>query len=406
MAEGPATEKGQSVAELGAASNLFDGSVPFPAAVLRTSAVDHNIGLMRRYCADHGVALAPHGKTTMSEQVIRRQLDAGAWAVTVATAWQLSVVAGMRVDRIILANELVDSGSIRIVEQVLRQYPKLEMYCYVDSVAGLDLLAGRLAPEVRERVAVLVEIGLTNGRTGVRDDQAAAELARRVTGSPLRLSGVAAFEGIIGDAVLDTALAGVDALLARLERLCLLALDEGLLEHPEPILTVGGSAYFDRVVQRLPAVVTPRGVRVVLRSGCYVTHDCGTYDRLSPLGGRAGGATRLEPAIEVWAAVLSRPEPTRLVAGLGRRDVSADAGLPVPLWLRTSAGLHAATLAWSPAAINDQHLMLDVPVDAPVEVGDLIGFGISHPCTTFDKWRQLSFVDDDYNLTGTAGTHF
>ncbi len=45
-------------------------------------------------------------------------------------------------------------------------------------------------------------------------------------------------------------------------------------------------------------------------------------------------------------------------------------------------------------ALNDQHAFVRVPDDAVVEVGDVIRFGLSHPCTTFDKWRALAVVDD------------
>ena len=56
--------------------------------------------------------------------------------------------------------------------------------------------------------------------------------------------------------------------------------------------------------------------------------------------------------------------------------------------------------------MNDQHTYLRVPAEADVRVGDLIGSGISHPCTTFDKWRALFTVDDSYRVTGAILTFF
>ena len=58
--------------------------------------------------------------------------------------------------------------------------------------------------------------------------------------------------------------------------------------------------------------------------------------------------------------------------------------------------------------MNDQHAYLHFPADLPdpPQVGDLIGCGISHPCTTFDKWRSLFTVDDDYRVTGAIRTFF
>jgi hypothetical protein len=88
---------------------------------------------MATYCADHGVLLAPHGKTTMSPQLFRRQLAAGAWAVTAATAWQASAMTEMGVRRIVLANEVVDPGSVRLLGELLTRYPDLDLWCYADS---------------------------------------------------------------------------------------------------------------------------------------------------------------------------------------------------------------------------------------------------------------------------------
>lgn len=391
---------------LSAAATLFDDSVPFPVATLRDSAMSHNIELMRRFCDAHGVALAPHGKTTMSAEVIRRQLAAGAWAITVATAWQADMVAAMGVERILLANQLVDPGSIRLVEVVLDRHPRLEFWCYVDSAAGLDRLTERLRPDLMGRVTLMVELGVLGVRTGLRDDTQALELARRVAASPFALGGVAAFEGNISANGLAATLTLVDDLLDRLERLAVTVAGESLFGVAEPVVSVGGSAYFDRVVHRLPAAVAGHGVRVILRSGCYVTHDHGTYRALSPLDGRAPDDPRLRPALEVWAVVLSRPEPTMVVVGLGRRDVSADAGLPVPLRKRSGGSTKPVETSWHSIAINDQHVMIAVPADADVAVGDLLGFGISHPCTTFDKWHQLLVIDDDDVPVRVARTCF
>jgi D-serine dehydratase len=56
--------------------------------------------------------------------------------------------------------------------------------------------------------------------------------------------------------------------------------------------------------------------------------------------------------------------------------------------------------------VDDQHAYLNVKVNDEIAVGDLIGFGISHPCTTFDKWRAIPIVDDDYRVVAIANTKF
>jgi D-serine dehydratase len=388
-------------------ANLFDGTFPLPTAVLLGDALRHNIESMARYCAGRGVLLAPHAKTTMSPEIISLQMSAGAWAITVATAWQAGVVAGMGARRIILANELVDIGSILRIQQLLDRHHDLTLYCYVDSRAGITILEQALPRHVLDRLALLVELGVPHGRAGVRSDGDALDLARVLAARHLSLHGFAAFEGILDGGDEPATLRLVDDLLDRLGAVARTAQAEGLLATAEPMVTVGGSAYFDRVVEHLPVALGDARYRVVLRSGCYVSHDCGMYEAHSPFGARLPGTTSFRPALEVWAPVLSRPEPGRGIAGLGRRDISADAGLPVPLWVRSSTGeLHAADRRWRAVAINDQHTYLDLPTDSSLQVGQVMGFGMSHPCTTFDKWRAIPIVDATYGITAIAHTHF
>jgi D-serine deaminase-like pyridoxal phosphate-dependent protein len=350
---------------------------------------------MADYCAEHGVLLAPHGKTTMCPQLIRRQLDAGAWAVTVATAWQAAAVAAMGAPRLVLANEVVDPGSLHVLNAVLAGHPELEVYAYVDSDASLRALVDGIDPADRSRLRLLLELGYPGGRAGVRNDNDALDLARAVAASPFPLSGVAAFEGLIDAGELGATLDAVDRLLDRMVALALAAEADGAIGDVAPIVTVGGSAYFDRVVQRLPAALAASPYRTVLRSGCYVTHDAGNYRALSPFGAQPRQPYRFREALTLWAPVLSRPEPGLALAGFGRRDASTDAGLPVP-----------RDEALRVTAVNDQHAYLAVPDRHPLAVGDVLGFGISHPCTTFDKWRTLPIVSADGTVLELATTIF
>lgn len=141
---------------------------------------------------------------------------------------------------------------------------------------------------------------------------------------------------------------------------------------------------------------------VVLRSGCYITHDHGLYAETSPW---ADGPRTLQGAAEVWGVVLSIPEPGRAILGFGRRDVGSDAGFPIVLWHRRD-GSNRSARELTITALNDQHAYVDVPADFDVTVGDLLGCGISHPCTTFDKWSLIPEVDSEYRIVGTVHTYF
>ena len=133
-------------------------------------------------------------------------------------------------------------------------------------------------------------------------------------------------------------------------------------------------------------------VQVILRSGAYLTYDHGFYGTVSPDGRGAAGAPALRPALELWAQVLSRPEPGLALLGAGRRDVGFDKGLPVPLRV---LGRDTSTAGWAITELNDQHAYLRLDAEADLRPGDLVSLGISHPCTTLDKWRVLVVLNDD-----------
>ncbi|MNV65017.1 hypothetical protein D3C71_1576860 [compost metagenome] len=153
---------------------------------------------------------------------------------------------------------------------------------------------------------------------------------------------------------------------------------------------------------------------MVIRSGCYLAHDhlayARAFDRLiarSP--SLAGIAPALQGGLEVWGVVQSRPEPDILIVTVGKRDISFDFEMPVArLHYNRSMGTKPQPLGadYKVTRLNDQHAFVECRADSSVMVGDLIGFGISHPCTTFDKWQVILLVDDDYNVESAIRTFF
>jgi D-serine deaminase-like pyridoxal phosphate-dependent protein len=377
--------------------NLLAGDIPTPVLVLRDSALRHNLDLMARWCTAHDVSLAPHGKTTMSPELFDLQLQAGAWGITAANVAQVRVYRAFGIQRVVLANELVEPVSLRWVAEELAADTSFDFYCLVDSVEAVRAMDAAL-PSLTRPIQVLVELGVKGGRTGARTVEDALAVAAEASDSTaVDLAGVEAFEGVIHG---DDAEQQVDELLDDL-RLVLQRLDVDARD--EVIVSAGGSAWFDRVDERLRGL---DGARVVLRSGCYLTHDSGLYESQSPLGARApAGGERLRPALEVWGAVLSRPEPELALVLAGKRDVPYDVGLPVPLSVSDGNGLRKAT-GMTVTDLNDQHLFVRVPADDPLAVGDLLGCGISHPCTAFDKWRLIPVVDDESTVIDAVHTFF
>ena len=384
--------------------NALGGDFMLPVMLLKASALRHNVDAMAALCDRTGVYLSPHAKTSMAPQLVQMQLTAGAWAITAATTWQARVWRSFGVDRIILANELVEPGSIEWLAQEQRRDPDFDFYCLVDSVAAVKAL------DRSPGFKVLLELGLTGGRTGCRNETQALEVAAAVKGSThVTLAGVECFEGIIHADKLDETLQSVDGLLGRIRTLTQELDGEGYFERAaEIVLTAGGSAFFDRVIEELgKRWGLSKPVRTVLRSGCYITHDAVHYHDASPMGSRIKGTDPLEEAFEVWGVVLSMPEPGLALLGFGKRDVPYDMDLPVPRYIKR--GREAAREFANKASIfstNDQHAYLRLAADEDLRVGDLVGCGISHPCTAFDKWRLIPLVDDDYRVIDAIMTFF
>ena len=392
--------------------NVLGGDFMLPVMVLKDSALRHNIELMSSYCKRHDILLAPHGKTSMAPQLLKMQLDDGAWGVTAATMSQVRVWRAFGVERVILANQLVEPASVRWVAAEMEADPVFEFYCLVDSAAGVRLLESALGDiKLGRSLQVLLEVGPTGGRAGCRTLDQALEVARAVAGSRrLALAGVEAFEGVIHAKSLAGTLEAIDAFLGGM-RAMVVELDEAGLfsEAPGVIVTAGGSAFLDRVVAGLGAQwKLSRPMRLILRSGCYLTHDAIHYSQLTPFGGRIPETGPLEEALEVWGAVLSLPEPGLALLGFGKRDVSHDLELPVPRFVKSTGPQPPRPLRAdaSIVALNDQHAFMKVGAGANLKVGDLVGCGISHPCTAFDKWRLIPVVDDGYRVIDAVLTYF
>lgn len=399
----PSAAFGRTVAEfLQQRPALFESGFVGPLLVLDNRALEHNLRTMAEWCAQQGVFLAPHGKTTMAPQLFQRQIDHGAWGITAANVSQLRVYRAFGVSRILLANQLVDPNALAWVAGELNQDPELSLSCWVDSVQGVRLMSEALATQMLSRpLDVLVELGGDNGRTGVRTLPEALEVARAVSESPsLRLAGVAGYEAAMVRDTSDHDVSIVDEYLRALRELVVELTSVGHFDGlDEVIVTCGGSSYFDQVAEAVTAP-WPAGLPVVpvLRSGCYLTHDDGLYRRLSPFGRQhrlAGSEPAFRPAMRIWSQVSSHPEPGLALATMGRRDVSFDADLPEPQVVRDSDGGERELHGCSVTALADQHAFLSVGPQADLRVGDWIGFGLSHPCTVFDKWPLIPVADGD-----------
>jgi D-serine deaminase-like pyridoxal phosphate-dependent protein len=374
-----------------------------PVMVLDRSALDHNTRTMIEWVAAHGLEIAPHGKTTMAPALWKDLLDAGAVSLTLATGWQVQAARSIGVGRIVLANELVDPVAAAWVAAELDADPSFEFCCWADSLESLAALG---ATTGQRRIDVLVELGGAHGRTGARDIPTALTVARAVVENPrLRLVGVSGYEGAFGGARDAAASAAVAGYLGGLVQLFETVSAAGLFAVQRPVITAGGSAWFDLVAEAF-APLSERA-RLLIRSGAFQIHDHGHYRRISPLSDAAVAQTQphLRAAATVHSRVLSRPEPDLVILDAGRRDVAYDLDLPVVVD-RTGALVPDVEVT----AVNDQHAFVRIPRESTLAVGDILRLGISHPCTVFDKWRAIPVVADasaaDPVVTEIVETYF
>ena len=387
--------------------NLIREDLSLPAAVLYHDRLIHNLRWMQDFIAAYGVRLAPHGKTTMAPRLFEMQLQGGAWGITLATAHQALVAHAHGVRRVLMANELVGKGNMAIVSHLL-QDPEFEFYCLVDSEAQVDRL-GAYFSQQRQRLHVLLELGVMGGRAGIRDDcqlNAVLDALARWKDA-VSLDGVELYEGVLDDEIAIREFLGRAVAVAS-------RLAAARQFQREPFLLSGaGSAWYDMVAEVFSSAGFGDSAEIVLRPGCYLTHDVGSYRKAqerilatNPIAHRM--TSGLIPALHVWAYVQSIPEEERAIIGLGKRDAAFDSGLPVPAlhYRPGDQAPRAAPAHWETTKLMDQHAYLKVSSGDDIQIGDMIGFDICHPCLTFDKWRALPIVDSEFNVIEVIQTFF
>lgn len=392
--------------------NLLQEDLSLPTAVLYEERLSHNLDWMQRFVSEYGVKLAPHGKTTMAPKLFARQLATGAWGITLATAHQTQVAYHHGVRRVLMANQLVGKQNMNIVSRLLED-PSFEFFCLVDSAELVDQL-GRFFSERKQTLNVLLELGPVGGRTGVRNNEQQETVLAAIKhwqGS-IALSGIEVYEGVLKEE------ADIRLFLQRAVQCAKDLAAQGYLSHRSAqkpaVLTGAGSAWYDVVAEEFAGADIGVPLDVVLRPGCYLTHDVGVYraaqeqiQTRNPVARKM--RSELLPALQLWAYVQSIPESDKAIIALGKRDAAFDAGLPLPV-KRFRPGQDTAPVDtpahWEVTGMMDQHAYLKITAGDDIRVGDMIAFDISHPCLTFDKWRHLPVLNAQFNVIDIVQTFF
>ncbi|SEJ15866.1 D-serine deaminase, pyridoxal phosphate-dependent [Arthrobacter sp. yr096] len=391
----PATGNGTTHADFLAARHTL-ADLQTPLLTLDANALASNADRLAEWCAEHGVLLAPHGKTTMAPQLWAEQLTRGAWGITLANFAQLRVAREFGVRNLQLANSLTDPHAI---QWVAGQPADTTTLSWIDSLGTVDVI-NRTLDGSDAVLDVLVELGAHGGRTGARGVDAAMEVAHAISASPnLRLAGVSGYEGSLAHTADDAGLAAVRGYLAQMGLLHQRLLTEGLYGTDSVILTAGGSAYFDDVVSVLSPYISADSeggptVDLMIRSGAYIIHDDGFYRGISPFSRE--GDQPFTAGMYGWARVVSQTEPGLAILDAGKRDLPFDEGLPEPQFIGPELGGAMQPLVGACiTSVNDQHSFMTFDADTTtVSPGDVVRLGLSHPCTAFDKWTVIPVLAD------------
>jgi D-serine dehydratase len=387
--------------------NLLYEDLSLPTAVLYEDRLKQNLEWMQRFVNAYGGKFAPHGKTTMAPKLFEMQLKGGAWGITLATVQQTQVAYAHGVRRVLMANQLIGKENMAIISRLLED-SEFEYYCLVDSATQIDLL-GAFYSERGQRLNVLLELGVVDGRTGVRDEEQlnAALTAIERWNRALVLSGIEIYEGVLDDEGL------IRVFLERAVSVTRRLLAERRFRRSPILFSGAGSAWYDVVAEVLSSASLGDSVEIVLRPGCYLTHDAGTYrEAQAKIVQRNSIAAQMQaglvPALQIWAYVQSIPEPEKAIVAMGKRDASFDAGFPIPVqqYRPGEATPRAAPSNWLLTRMMDQHAFMKIGAADDIRVGDIVVFDISHPCLTFDKWRALPIVDAQFRVVDVIRTFF
>lgn len=392
--------------------NILQEDVCLPVAVIKQKALDNNIQWMQSYANACHVLLAPHGKTTMTPAIFQRQVKGGAWAIGVGTAYQAKVAIEAGVKRVIIANQLIGKSNMMAIS-ILKEKSDAIIYCCVDSVDNAHQLSQHFSQR-GQVMNVLLEFGVTGGRCGCRTVEEARALAEEISILPgLQLAGVEFYEGVIHSNDTQADLLVIIPFLDNVFDFVREMIAKKILPENEDVLLTGaGSVWYDIVAQKMQASGLPDNVCYAIRPGCYITHDKGVYqeaqDQLrmrDALACDLGGD--LISAIELCAYVQSLPETGLAILGFGKRDVAFDTGLPQAVaHFRQGKEIPFVPGSMTTFDIMDQHAMVHYEQDVQLKVGDIIIFSTSHPCITFDKWKKIFLIDEQYNVLETFDTYF
>ena len=335
-----------------------------PALLVDLDVFEANVARIAATCRTHGVAWRPHCKTHKSPDVVRRLIAAGAIGVTCAKLAEVEVMAAAGIDDILLANQV--AGSVKLA-RLMAVRRRADVAVAVDDAGNAAALSAA-ATEAGLRLRVVIEVDTGTSRAGVLPGQPVLALARAVTALPaLDLVGVMTWEGHttrIADP--EEKAAAIRAALDGLTGSAALCRAHGIAV---PIVSCGGTGTFETAVM-VPGVTEIQAGGGIFGDVRYRT----IYHVDLPYG------------LTVLSTVTSRPTPRRIVCDAGKKAMSTDSGMPLPLDLPPVRSM----------GFSAEHGKIELDADAIApRIGERLRFVVGYGDTTVHLHRAMHAVRGD-----------
>src|SRR5215831_5074480 len=164
-----------------------------PALVLDIDAAQRNIDHMAGELKQLGKAtIRPHYKTHKSPDLARRQLQAGAGGLSMATVWEAAVLAAAGMDDLFVVNTVAHPAKLRTLAELARDH---RILVAVDEAANAAAQSAA-AVAAGSTLGIMIEFDTGMDRCGVDTAAECLDLARQVLDLPgLRFEGITGYEG-------------------------------------------------------------------------------------------------------------------------------------------------------------------------------------------------------------------
>jgi len=347
-----------------------------PALVLDLEALEANIAAMAAWAKSQGIALRPHAKTHKCAAIGKRQMAAGALGLCCAKLSEAEALAAAGLDRFLLTSPVV--GARRIARLLALKAAGADIMLVVDDAGNVDAL-GAAAAAAGQRLSLLIDVDIGQGRTGVTTIEAAEALAARIAGqASLTFKGLQGYAGQVQH-IADFA----ERQNASRQSLAFLAAVRDRLEaagHPCPIMTGGGTGSH--------AIDPAGGVLNEMQVGSYIVCDV-QYDVCDLTG---DGKRRFADGLFVYARVISANHATKegsfVTIDAGSKSLSMDGPAPVVAF--------GAPEGTTYSCVGDEFGRLTLPAGStPLKPGDLVGLVVPHCDPTINAFDFYHCVRGD-----------